>query len=53
MTTAAGYRGIDEMHNKKPDALLILAALFAAGVLFSALSHGDAERLPLATVSTP
>jgi hypothetical protein len=31
------------MNNKKPDALLILAVLFAAGVLFSAISHGGGE----------
>jgi hypothetical protein len=31
------------MQNKKPDALLILAVLFAAGVLFSAISHGGGE----------
>ncbi len=31
------------MKNKKPDALLILAVLFAAGVLFSAISHGGGE----------
>ncbi|MEE4249646.1 MAG: hypothetical protein V2I38_03585 [Alcanivoracaceae bacterium] len=31
------------MKNKKPDALTILAVLFAAGVLFSAISHGSGE----------
>ena len=31
------------MNNKKPDALLILAVLFAAGVLASAISHGGGE----------
>lgn len=31
------------MNNKKPDALMVLAILFAAGVLFSAISHGGGE----------
>jgi hypothetical protein len=31
------------MNNKKPDALMILAILFAVGVLFSAISHGGGE----------
>jgi hypothetical protein len=35
--------GLQAMKNKKPDALSILALLFAAGVLFSALSHSGGE----------
>ncbi|MFN3713734.1 MAG: hypothetical protein ACK4SX_08750 [Alcanivoracaceae bacterium] len=31
------------MNNKKPDALVILAVLFAVGVLISAISHGGGE----------
>lgn len=31
------------MNNKKPDALVILAVLFVAGVLISAISHGGGE----------
>jgi hypothetical protein len=31
------------MNNKKPDALVVLAVLFAAGILFSAISHGGGE----------
>jgi hypothetical protein len=37
------------MNNKKPDALLILAALFAGGILFSAISHGGGESRKEAT----
>lgn len=31
------------MNNKKPDALLVLAVLFAVGILFSAISHTRTE----------
>lgn len=38
------FLGLQVMKNKKPDALVILAVLFAAGVLFSAISHGTGEE---------
>tara|TARA_Y100001972_G_C7519724_1_gene262224 strand:+ start:478 stop:654 length:177 start_codon:yes stop_codon:yes gene_type:complete len=36
--------GLQVMKNKKPDALLILAVLFTAGVLFSAISHSGGQE---------
>jgi len=41
------------MNNKKPDALMILAIVFAVGVLVSAISHGGGENRAAAVASQP
>jgi len=53
-----GFRDIElgwlqAMNNKKPDALMILAVIFAVGVLVSAISHGGGENRAEAVAVQP